>query len=138
MTAPANDNFANAELLIGSSGSVGPVTIDDATIEVGEDEALPGWPHKTIWYKWVATATGNVYFSTEGSLAGDALSSDGDTANWPPFGSLDTRIAVWTGTVLGSLTNVPGGDEIGYNDDSSSGGGDYWSKVTFPVTGGNT
>lgn len=111
MTAPANDNFANATVITGTSGTTTPVTIDEATVEGSEDNAWsPSSNHQTVWYKWTAPTTDLYSFSTNGSLAGDGGSGDG---NSPPggFGNLDTRLVVWTGTTLGSLTQVTRNDD---------------------------
>lgn len=130
MPAPANDNFASAELISGTSGTVGPVTMDAATVEGSEDNAFGASPmYQTIWYRWVAPSTKLVTFTTRGSLAGDLDSGDGDTINWPPFGALDTKIAVWTGSTLGSLTLITSGGDTGSN---------YYSTVTFTATEGTT
>jgi hypothetical protein len=55
---PPNDNFANATLLTGNSGSVS-VSIAEATREPNEPQdqyCLNG----TAWYKWVAPAAGEL------------------------------------------------------------------------------
>lgn len=127
MPAPANDLIANATVISGASGSVGPVTIDDATKTDTEDFSGEDM-QQTIWFKLVAAITGRLEVSTQGSLAGDADSGDGLD---PPggFGNLDTKLKVWHGTTPGSLT------QIAYDDDA---GGGYYSALLVHVTAGDT
>jgi hypothetical protein len=91
---PANDPFARAQVLAGSSGRVLGTNVN-ATLEVGEplNPANPGGA--SVWYRWTAPATGRATFSTAGS-------------------PIDTLLAVYTGSALNSLTL------IGFNDDVSS------------------
>jgi len=129
MPAPANDLIANAQTISGSSGSVGPYTIDEATATDFEDS--DSGMNQTIWFKWVATLTGRLEIDTEGSLAGDSSSGDGNT---PPGGdgNLDTQLVVYAGTTPGSLSYVD------FNDDVGNVNGDYWSRLRIAVTSGQT
>ncbi len=81
---PANDDFANAAVLTGVSGQITGTNVD-ATAEPGEN----GW-EKSVWYSWTAPESGVFYFDTHGS-------------------SFDTILWVYTGSAVGSLT------EIAYN-----------------------
>lgn len=95
MPAPANDNFASAQVIAGASGSHGPVTIDDATIEGGEQFGAligPNPGNQTIWYKWTAPADGVLALGV----------SDGFN---------EPIIIVWTGAALGSLTEIGAADD---------------------------
>jgi uncharacterized protein (TIGR03437 family) len=78
--APLNDNFANAQVLIGSSGNVIGNNIG-ASVEPGE------FGKATVWYRWTAPFTGSAVFN----------SSDSD------FG---TRLIIYTGSSIASLTLV--------------------------------
>jgi hypothetical protein len=112
---PINDNFASRVVLTGVAGIDGPYTIDDATTEVGEQtgSAILN-AHKTVWWEWTAPSSGNVTFDTSQS------------------GVADTNLAIWTGTVLGSLT------EVGSNEDHNHGAGQDWGQVTFAAVSGTT
>jgi hypothetical protein len=67
--APANDDRANARALTAGS----PLTGQDnfgATVESGEQAACGDRPYgKTVWYRWVAPATGDAVFSASSSNA---------------------------------------------------------------------
>lgn len=130
MTAPANDDLSDRIELSGASGSVGPVTIDDATSEGSE---LGSAKNQSIWYVIHAAddATG-VHLSTEGSLAGDSGSGDGFPSG---FGSLDTRLAVWEATIPFPGYGALIGHSIAFNEDHSD--DEWWSDVTFDMTAGN-
>ncbi len=131
MTAPANDDLANAILIAGPSGSVGPVTIDDATAEGSEI----GSPHQTIWYYFLAGSdVADVYLSTQGSAAGDAGSGDGVTPP-SPFGSLDTNIRVYEVATATPTYATLFGNQIAFNEDHDD--DEWWAEVTFAVTTGN-
>lgn len=102
MPAPANDNFADAQVLTGASGTVTGTNVD-ATFEVGEPRPDDGWPppesgtgpdgDKTVWYQWTAPAAGPATFDTIGS-------------------SFDTLLHVYTGDTLDALTLIAFNDDI--------------------------
>ena len=80
--APPNDDFADAVTVSGDTGSV------DGTNEGASLEAMePGSVSDSVWYRWTAPSTGPATFMTCGS----------------PF---ETAIAVYIGSMLGSLTFV--------------------------------
>ncbi len=108
-TAPPNNNFANAQILPGSSGTVTGGNAG-ATQESGEPSHEPnGNPGgASVWYQWTAPFTGTATIDTIGS-------------------NFDTILGVYTGTAVGSLTEV-------VKDDDS--GGSNTSKVTFNATSG--
>ena len=112
---PINDNFADRVVLTGAAGIDGPYTIDDATTETGEQtgSAILN-AHKTVWWEWTAPASGSVTFDTQ------------------PSSVTDTNLAIWTGTVLGSLT------EVGSNEDANHPVGFDWARVTFTAVSGTT
>lgn len=115
-TPPANDNFADAEEWTGTSGSIS-VDTTDSTVESGEPVGSHwfsppgGVAHRTVWYKYTPPSSGNL------------------TIDLSPTGTFDSTLAVWTGTAVGSLT------EVGSDDDSGGGG---TSKLTVPVASGVT
>ena len=106
--APANDAFASARAITGSS-SVISGTNDGATQESGEPTQGRGGGH-TAWFTWTAPSSGSTTIDTIGS-------------------ALDTVVAVYTGTRVDRLTLV------GYDDDSGSPTTGA-SKLTFAATGG--
>ncbi|MBX3727790.1 MAG: WD40 repeat domain-containing protein, partial [Candidatus Sumerlaeia bacterium] len=68
---PANDHFANATLLSGLSGSVDGSTIG-ATRELFEPRHWYGGDEAdapSVWYRWVAPASGTVRFGTCGAAS---------------------------------------------------------------------
>ena len=106
---PPNDNFANAQLISGCSGSV-PGTNAGATEEVGEPNhpESPG-SRKSVWYQWQSPSTASVTIDTIGS-------------------DFDTVLAVYTGTTVSGLTLVASNDDIV--------SGNTASTVTFAATQG--
>ncbi|HET8781442.1 MAG TPA: S8 family serine peptidase [Pyrinomonadaceae bacterium] len=108
-TGVGNDNFANAQLISGSSG-VATGNNTGATKEPLEpDHAVPGGA--SVWYRWQAPSTGTMRFTTSGS-------------------NFDTLLAVYTGSSVGALT------PIASNDDASS--STLTSQVTFNAVAGTT
>ncbi len=93
---PANDNFANAQLVTGCFGSVAGTNVG-ATHEWGEpshDSATPPDPGaSSVWYQWQAPSTGSVTITTAGS-------------------NYDTMLGVYTGTSVGSLTVIAKNDDV--------------------------
>ncbi len=105
---PANDNFASAQLITGSSGSA-PGSNVNATLETGEPTTTAGFTGgKSIWFRWVAPSTASITF--------------GLTANF------DTQLAIYNGSAVNNLTSV------GESDPGGSGG----DSVTFNATSGTT
>lgn len=112
MAPPANDNFANAETLAGTTGAV-PGTNLEATSETGEPNIVAGGTMNSVWYKITAPITGSLNVDTNG--AGTIAS--------------DTSIAVFTGGAVNSLSKIvenAGFVPFGY------------SRMTFGVTSGTT
>jgi uncharacterized delta-60 repeat protein len=125
---PANDVFANAFVLTGTSGSTnGDSTL--ATLEAPcetnlvncDDDGLHNVTN-SVWFVWTAPATGTVQFDTIGS-------------------SFDTVLSVWTDTngvptlCDGSITNIISDDSSGAPTDP---GFFDTSLVTLNVTAGQT
>ena len=110
LQAPANDNFANATVLTGSTVTwTGTNTA--ATKETGEP-TIPNAPGgASIWFAWVAPTSGRVSINTEGS-------------------KFDTTLGVYTGSVVSSLTKVAQNDDVSRTD--------LTSAVNFVATAGTT
>jgi len=107
---PANDNFANAATLSGNSGTVNSNS-SMATSETGEPAHAGEGPYKSIWYKFTPASSGILSVDTHGS-------------------AFDTVLAVYTGSSVGSLT------EVSSNDDDDSAGN--CSGTNAPLTSGTT
>jgi hypothetical protein len=118
--APANDNFASAQQLSGSSGRATGTNIG-ATKETGEPSHAPDGNigGKSVWYRWQAPATGTATFST------------GDIGLGTPS-DFDTVLAVYTGSGVSTLVS------LGKNDDINNPGGIYTSTVQFNAIAGTT
>lgn len=118
-----NDNYANATLLTRAAGSITPIEYGDAngqaTVETGESTNGDG---ETLWWKWVAPASGTVIFDTLGSPA-----TSGDSRG------LDTVITAFSGGGFAV------GQQIDNNDDSDvSTTYRYNSRLPFSVVAGTT
>ena len=114
----ANDNFANAATLTGTSATANGTTVE-ATREnaSGEPDSCvgadcPGFEGgHTVWYSWTAPSSGSATVDT-------------CTA------SIDSVLAVYTGSALNALTRV-----VNANNLCPTG---FGSTVTFDATGGTT
>jgi hypothetical protein len=114
---PPNDNFVNAQVISGCSGSVTGTNVA-STHEAGEPTHISGVGNRSVWYRWVAPSTSTgVTITTAGS-------------------AFDTVLAVYTGSSVNGLTLVPNGN----NDDIPDVNGvhDVTSGVTINVTAGQT
>jgi len=107
--APANDMFANAQVISGTSGTTSGSNVG-ATKESGEPNHAGNSGGASIWYRWTPTASGSVTIDTLGS-------------------SFDTLLAVYTGSAVNQLTSVAS------NDDCCGG---RQSKLTFGASAGTT
>ncbi len=106
---PFNDTFArrpryNSDNLAIRASNTG------ATAEAGEPAHGGNAPSATLWWEWVAPATGTVSIDTSGS-------------------TYDTVLALYTGNALGALTPVASND----ND-----AGKITSRVSFTAQAGTT
>lgn len=110
---PVNDNFANAQLISGCSGSVSGTNVA-ATKEPGEPfhepDDNPGG--RSVWYQWTAPASTDVTITTAGS-------------------DYDTLLGVYTGNAVGSLTLIKNNDDVELGIITTS-------TVTFPANAGTT
>lgn len=111
--APPNDSFANATPLVLQNGTIGLTTNNlDATKETGEPDHAGNAGGKSVWFSFTPAATTVIRINTV------------DT-------TLDTLLAVYTGTSVSNLTLVS------YNDDCSNNCGQA-STVDLMVTAGTT
>lgn len=106
----ANDDFEDAEVITGASGTVSGDT-DAATFQASEAEQLYYRP--TLWYSWTCPADGFYRFTNDG---------DGT----------DIQIAVYTGISLADLEGVA------YNDDGLVPYGSGECQVAFHASSGTT
>ncbi|HUT37086.1 MAG TPA: choice-of-anchor D domain-containing protein, partial [Planctomycetota bacterium] len=106
---PANDHFANATAISGTSGQT-TGTNNDATKEAGEPNHAGNAGGASVWWRWTAPSSGQLTVSTFGSR-------------------FDTLLAVYTGTSVAALTRVASNDDAG---------GGLQSRVTANVTAGTT
>ena len=116
---PANDNFANAQLVTGSSFVLTGTTLS-ASRETGEPDPTAPTNYAaghTVWYRWVAPTSGHYGLSAYSSL-------------------IDMLAGVYTGSSVSSLT------KIAWNDDAASNAGtgadNTNSYVSFTATAGTT
>lgn len=109
VTVPTNDNFNSAITISGGQGMTNATNIR-ATKESGEANHAGNVGGASIWYNWTAPTSGSVTLDTIGS-------------------TLDTLLAVYTGSSVGSLTSVA-------SDHGSAGGGA--SRVVFSATSNTT
>ena len=110
---PANDNFADAQTLSGSTATATGTNVE-ATGEAGEpDHAGESAPLASAWYRWMAPADGRFRIDTCGS-------------------ALDTTLGVYTGTAVDGLT------EVAANDQDPTGQCADQSRVRFDAVAGTT
>ena len=116
----ANDTFPGTTIT-GSSGSfVGSNTA--ATAQTGEPLIAGGGPQRSMWYSWVAPASGVVNIGT-------CNSGNLNT-------TLDSMVGVYTGTTVTSLTTLASNDDT--TGCSSTAGANYGSTVSFTAVSGTT
>ena len=105
----SNDDFADAEVISGESGSVF-LTTAGATAEGSEPQAFywSGGPYFSVWYEWTAPSDGRYAFRAGSDLH-------------------DTLIAVYTGASLGSLTPLSKNEDGGR---AATPAEDDWRTIT--------
>jgi dipeptidyl aminopeptidase/acylaminoacyl peptidase len=107
---PSNDAFSTAQIITGDEGLIkGSNWL--ATKQTGEPNHAQNPGGKSIWYRFQAPGSGQVSFDTLGS-------------------SVDTVMAVYTGTSVGALSLVTS------NDDANVSAGIWTSRVSFQATVG--
>jgi len=107
---PANDLIANAANLSNSSGTVSG-TNRLASLEASESRMDPQSGGRTVWWKWVAPAIGQLSLNTHGS-------------------DFDTMLSVQTGTSASTLQRVA------FNDNDGAAG--QTSGLLFQAAAGTT
>ena len=108
---PSNDDFSNAFSIFGLSGITNCYTIG-ASKEPGEPAHASDVGGRSVWFTWVAPASGPAEFKTAGS-------------------SFDTLLAIYTGSALNGLTTVAAND----NDTPA---GLQTSRLTLAAVAGTT
>jgi hypothetical protein len=108
LTAPANDDFANAQSIGGGSGNILGSTAS-GTHETGEPGHAYNRGGASVWYKYVVPTSGVVTINTNNS-------------------NFDTLIAVYQGSSLSNLKLV------GANDDANG----FLSAVNFSANANDT
>jgi hypothetical protein len=110
---PANNDFANAQIIFGCFGSVNGTNVE-ANKEIGEPSHSPDGNAggHSVWYEWTAPSSGNVTVTTAGS-------------------TYDTLLAVYTGNSVTSLTAIAKNDDVNL-------GVILTSSVMFSATAGAT
>jgi uncharacterized repeat protein (TIGR01451 family) len=98
---PANNNFATAVTVTGSSGAKTGLSLL-ANKEAGEPNHAGNAGGASVWWKWVAPAAGQVSLDSHGS-------------------NFDTLLAVYKGSVVSALTTVASNDNDGTAGSSVSG-----------------
>ena len=114
---PGNDDFTNAFALAGVSGTTNGYNFN-ASKEAYEPAHAYDVGGHSIWYTWVAPATGPVDFNTLGS-------------------TFDTTLAVYTNNNP-ATPNVTNLTVVAANDDDTGGAGLLTSRVGFNATAGIT
>jgi hypothetical protein len=99
LNPPSNDRFGSAQPIAGTSGSVSGNNVD-AGMETGEPNHAGQLGGRSIWYRWVAPTNGAWAFDTHGS-------------------TVDTLLAVYTGSSVSNLTLVATNDDSGAEISSS-------------------
>jgi hypothetical protein len=109
--APTNNDFANAQVVAGCTGSVTGTNIG-ANKESGEPSHSPdnNPGGGSVWYQWQAPSSGSVTITTEGS-------------------NYDTLLGVYTGASVNALTLIDRNDDVDLGVILSS-------SVTFSGTAG--
>ncbi|MGA2852646.1 MAG: Calx-beta domain-containing protein [Verrucomicrobiota bacterium] len=117
---PANNNFASATVISGTSGGIAGSNVlatlqpPCETNQIYVDDYMQVEPvGASVWYAWTAPATGTASFNTIGS-------------------GFDTILSVWTttgGLCSPSLTNIVADDDSGGNSTSA---------LSFPAVAGTT
>ena len=109
---PSNDNFANRTPIVGTFKVVTESNIL-ATKELNEPNHADMVGGSSLWWTWTAPLTGPVTISTFGSTVSHGV-------------TLDTALAVYTGTNMTNLTVVATNDNFTYIE----------SQVSFTATKG--
>jgi RTX calcium-binding nonapeptide repeat (4 copies) len=104
---PANDGFGAAQPIAGEEGEL-TATSKEATKEAGEPAHAGNPGGASVWFRWTAEREGTVTV-------------------WVTVPTFDTVLGVYTGSAVGSLTEVASNDDYGASTRS---------RVTFQVVPG--
>src|SRR5438270_3482580 len=88
---PANDNFASAWTLSGSTVATNGTTVG-ATKEAGEPDHAGSQGGRSVWFNWTAPRTMPIQIDTLGS-------------------SYDTVLGVYTGSIVNALNLIASNDD---------------------------
>ncbi len=120
---PANDDFANPQVLPAALNPNFPIgmsqaTTDKATKQAGEPDHAGAPGGQSVWFSWTPADSGRVLLST----------CTHESAEDP-----DTVLAVCTGAAVGALTSVASNDDAATPNCRASD-----SEVSFTVVAGTT
>jgi uncharacterized repeat protein (TIGR03803 family) len=109
MSGATNDDFSNAQILSGSSGTTSGNNIG-ATKQPAEPDHAGNSGGSSVWFRWTAPSNGQFFFNTSGS-------------------DFDTLLAVYTGTMVNHLTPAASNDDANFA---------HTSAVSILATSGTT
>jgi hypothetical protein len=112
----SNDDFEHAQSLGSGSSAEAFASIELATKQAGEPNHAGNAGGHSVWYSWTPASTGPIDIST------------------CTFGSIDTLLAVYTGSTVNGLTPVVSNDD----DSSTPCESTTDSDVQFTATAGTT
>jgi hypothetical protein len=72
-TPATNDMFASATVLKGQVAGSEPLSVNEATMELGEPLHRGPVPQKSLWWRWQSPVHGNAYLSAGASLVAGAV-----------------------------------------------------------------
>jgi hypothetical protein len=102
---PSNDDFNRGKFLSAAPGSQ-LLDFVRASKEQGEPNHAGVIGGSSVWYRWIAPATGQAYFDT-----GDPDERFGNILHQAVGSNYDTLLAIYTGTSLNALTRVASNDD---------------------------
>ncbi len=124
---PVNDSICNAiPLIVGAGCSGGPNGDNtNGTLQTGEDvgSCYGGGETTTVWYTFVAPASGLVTVTTEPGFAGT---------------NTDTEISLWTLAPFATCQNADSLTQVDCNDDTPTTPGNLSTMDSVVVIPGNT
>src|SRR3954468_5404867 len=105
-SVPTNDKFGSAKELTGIIGALSTSNVW-AGAEPGEPAIAGHAATNSLWYSWTATKSGRAIFRTRGS-------------------AIDTLLAAYTGSAVGSLKQVAANDDSAFSGTTS-----FQSQIAF-------
>jgi Fibronectin type III domain len=117
---PANDNFAHAQVITGTSGSVSGTNVG-ATLEPGEQNIQDNAGGASVWYKWTVPANGTY---------------DIDTCSANP--GVVGNIGLFVGNSVSTANEIPPGPSSGLCPDNPDGSGEAGSTIIANLSAGET